>query len=56
MKVACYARVSDEKQVEKDLSIPAQLKALKKYVSHCQTNLAALIPYDEIIQEFKAKQ
>ena len=31
MKVACYARVSSERQVEKDLSIPAQLKALRKY-------------------------
>jgi site-specific DNA recombinase len=31
MKVACYARVSSERQAEKDLSIPAQLKALKKY-------------------------
>ena len=26
-----YARVSSEKQAEKDLSIPAQLKALRKY-------------------------
>ena len=31
MKVACYARVSSEKQAEKDLSIPAQLKSLRKY-------------------------
>jgi site-specific DNA recombinase len=31
MNVVCYARVSSEKQAEKDLSIPAQLKALKKY-------------------------
>ncbi len=31
MNVVCYARVSSEKQVEKDLSIPAQLKAVKKY-------------------------
>ena len=31
MKVACYARVSSERQAEKDLSIPAQLKALKRY-------------------------
>jgi DNA invertase Pin-like site-specific DNA recombinase len=31
MKVALYARISDEKQAEKDLSIPAQLKALRKY-------------------------
>ena len=31
MKVALYARGSSERQAEKDLSIPAQLKALKKY-------------------------
>ena len=31
MKAALYARVSDERQAEKDLSIPAQLKALRKY-------------------------
>ena len=31
MRVAVYARVSSERQAEKDLSIPAQLKALKKY-------------------------
>ena len=30
-RVAIYARVSSEKQAEKDLSIPAQLKALRKY-------------------------
>ena len=29
--VAIYARVSSERQAEKDLSIPAQIKALKKY-------------------------
>jgi site-specific DNA recombinase len=29
--VAIYARVSSEKQAEKDLSIPAQLKALRRY-------------------------
>ena len=28
---AIYARVSSEKQAEKDLSIPAQLKALRRY-------------------------
>ena len=33
MRVAIYARVSSEKQVEKDLSIPAQLKSLKKYAA-----------------------
>ena len=31
MKTALYARVSSEKQAERDLSIPAQLKALRKY-------------------------
>ena len=31
MKVAIYARVSSERQAEKELSIPAQIKALKKY-------------------------
>ena len=31
MRVAIYARVSSERQAEKDLSIPAQLKALKRY-------------------------
>lgn len=31
MNVVLYARVSSEKQAEKDLSLPAQLKALKDY-------------------------
>ena len=31
MKVVLYARVSSERQAEKDLSIAAQLKALRKY-------------------------
>ncbi|MGG2197856.1 recombinase family protein [Paenibacillus validus] len=31
MKVAVYARVSSEKQAEKELSIPAQLKAIQQY-------------------------
>ena len=31
MRVAIYARVSSERQAEKDLSIPAQIKALKSY-------------------------
>ncbi len=31
MRVVLYARVSSEKQAEKDLSIPAQLKALRMY-------------------------
>jgi hypothetical protein len=31
MKAVIYARVSSEKQAEKDLSISAQLKAVRKY-------------------------
>ena len=31
MRVAIYARVSSERQAEKELSIPAQVKALKRY-------------------------
>jgi site-specific DNA recombinase len=31
MRVVLYARVSSEKQAEKDLSITAQLKALRNY-------------------------
>ena len=31
MNVALYARVSSEKQAEKDLSLPSQLKALREY-------------------------
>ncbi|GAG76204.1 unnamed protein product [marine sediment metagenome] len=31
MKVVLYARVSSERQAEKDLSISAQLKAMRKY-------------------------
>ena len=33
MRVVLYARVSSERQAEKDLSIPAQLKALRDYAS-----------------------
>ena len=33
MKVACYARVSSERQAEKDLSLPGQLKALREYAA-----------------------
>ncbi len=43
MKVALYARVSSEKQAEKDLSIPSQLKAMRNY---------ALKHGYEIVQEF----
>ena len=35
MKVALYARVSSDKQAEKDLSIPAQLKQMREY---CRRN------------------
>jgi len=31
MKVANYARVSSDRQAEKELSIPAQIKAIQKY-------------------------
>ncbi len=31
MKIAIYARVSSEKQADKDLSIASQLKILRKY-------------------------
>jgi len=34
MKAVLYARVSSEKQAEKDLSISAQLKALRKYAKN----------------------
>ncbi|WP_312151042.1 recombinase family protein [Paenibacillus odorifer] len=34
MKVVVYACVSSERQAEKELSIPAQLKAMQQY---CQT-------------------
>ena len=33
MKVALYARVSSERQAEKDLSIPSQLKALREHAA-----------------------
>jgi DNA invertase Pin-like site-specific DNA recombinase len=33
MKACIYARVSSEKQVDKDLSIKAQIKELKKYAA-----------------------
>ncbi|TBL69781.1 recombinase family protein [Paenibacillus thalictri] len=31
MKVVCYVRVSSDRQAEKELSIPAQLKAIQQY-------------------------
>ncbi|HUV52604.1 MAG TPA: recombinase family protein, partial [Dehalococcoidia bacterium] len=33
MKVASYARVSSERQAEKDLSIPGQIKSLREYAT-----------------------
>ena len=33
MNIALYARVSSERQAEKDLSIPSQLKALREYAA-----------------------
>ena len=33
MRVVLYARVSSEKQVEKDLSLTEQLKALSSYAA-----------------------
>ena len=46
MKVALYARVSSEKQAENDLSISAQLKALRKYAEKNGWNV-----YKEFIDE-----
>ena len=41
MRIAIYARVSSERQAEKDLSIPAQVKALKKYALNRQWDVVA---------------
>jgi len=41
MNVVLYARVSSEKQAEKDLSIPAQLKALRKHALDRGWNMVA---------------
>ena len=41
MDVVLYARVSSEKQAEKDLSIPAQLKALRKHALDKGWNIVA---------------
>ena len=41
MKAALYTRVSSERQAEKDLSIPAQLKALKKYALEHEWDVVA---------------
>jgi site-specific DNA recombinase len=40
MNVVLYARVSSERQAEKDLSIPAQLKALRVYALKRSWNIA----------------
>ena len=41
MRVAIYARVSSTRQAEKELSIPAQLKALRKYALGQEWNIVA---------------
>ncbi len=41
MRVAIYARVSSERQADKDLSILAQLKVLKKYALGCGWDVVA---------------
>lgn len=33
MKVVSYSRVSSERQAERDLSIPGQLKSLREYAT-----------------------
>ena len=43
MKVAVYARVSSERQAEKDLSIPAQLRALGRYA--CERSWEVVAEY-----------
>lgn len=40
MRVVLYARVSSEQQAEKDLSIPAQIEALKKYACEQKYDIA----------------
>ena len=40
MKVALYARVSSEKQAEKDLSISAQLKSMREYAQRHEYQVA----------------
>lgn len=46
MKATLYARVSSEKQAEKDLSIASQLKSLRKYALEHDYDI-----YDEFIDE-----
>jgi len=49
IRIAAYARVSSKKQAEKELSIPAQLKAIRKY---CQDKNYKLVA--EYIDEGKS--
>ncbi|WP_245647991.1 recombinase family protein [Paenibacillus borealis] len=49
MKVVVYARVSSERQAEKELSIPAQLKAMQQY---CQTKGWTIV--NEFIEKGKS--
>ena len=49
LRVAAYARVSSKEQAEKELSIPAQLKAIRKY---CQDKNYKLV--EEYIDEGKS--
>lgn len=49
LRVAAYARVSSKEQAEKELSIPAQLKAIRKY---CQDKNYKLVA--EYIDEGKS--
>ena len=49
MRVAVYARVSSERQAEKDLSIPSQLKALRKYALDREWDVA-----EEYVDEAKS--
>lgn len=55
IELAREAGVSHTSLIGNKIRDERDAKALKKYVSHCQTNLAALIPYDEIIQEFETE-
>ena len=49
MKVAIYARVSSERQAEKELSIPAQIKAIQQY---CQNKGWVIV--NEFIEKGKS--
>lgn len=52
MKAVIYARVSSEKQAEKDLSIPAQLKTLRKYA--LERNLEIVSEYVDEAESAKS--